>query len=90
MYQIFYTKRFEKSLKLCRKRGLDLDILKEVIEILKKEGKLPEQFRPHKLSGKYSGLWECHIKSDWLLSWSQNDYELILMMIDTGSHSDLF
>jgi mRNA interferase YafQ len=43
MYKIFYTKRFEKSLKLCRKRGLDLEIIKEVIEILKTDGKLPEQ-----------------------------------------------
>lgn len=23
--------------------------------------------KPHILSGKYAGIWECHIKPDWLL-----------------------
>jgi len=22
--------------------------------------------QPHKLSGKYADLWECHVKPDWL------------------------
>ena len=33
---------------------------------------------------------ECHIQPDWLLVWAQNDTELILVFVDTGSHSDLF
>ena len=45
---------------------------------------------PHKLSVSYEGLWECHIKGDWLLIWQQNDTELILIMTDTGTHADLF
>lgn len=51
---------------------------------------LPMQYHPHKLSGKFEGLWECHIKSDWLLIWQQNDTELVLIMTDTGTHADLF
>ena len=35
-------------------------------------------------------LWECHIQGDWLLIWSQDDTELILLFTDTGTHSDLF
>ena len=38
----------------------------------------------------YSGYWECHITPDWLLIWEQNNKELILLLVDTGSHSDLF
>lgn len=30
-------------------------------------GTLPPQYRPHKLTGQYAGLWEAHIKPDWLL-----------------------
>ena len=48
------------------------------------------KYHPHKLSGKFEGLWECHIKSDWLLIWQQNDTELVLIMTDTGTHTDLF
>ncbi|MDD4149736.1 MAG: type II toxin-antitoxin system YafQ family toxin [Bacteroidales bacterium] len=90
MYKVSYTKKFEKSLKLCQKRGLNIELAKSAIEILETDGKLPDKFKPHKLSGNYEGLWECHLKSDWLLIWSQNDTELLLIMTDTGTHSDLF
>ena len=43
-----------------------------------------------KLSGDYTDCWECHIKSDWLLVWKQNDDELTLLFTNTGTHSDLF
>ncbi|MBQ0074782.1 MAG: type II toxin-antitoxin system mRNA interferase toxin, RelE/StbE family, partial [Prevotella sp.] len=45
--------------------------------------------RPHKLHGNKEGLWECHIKADWLLIWQQNDTEMTLLMVSTGTHSDL-
>ena len=33
---------------------------------------------------------ECHIQPDWLLIWEKNDTEIILILVDTGTHSDLF
>lgn len=39
---------------------------------------------------RYSDFGECHITPDWLLIWEQNNKELILLLVDTGSHSDLF
>lgn len=62
----------------------------KVAKVLAEYGQLPESYHPHKLTGNDNGCWECHIKSDWLLIWKQNDTELILLFIDTGSHSDLF
>lgn len=90
MYSIEYSGQFKKSLKLAKKRGLPLESLYLVISILAEKGGLPQEYRPHLLSGKYSGIWECHIKPDWLLLWKQNDEELILLLLNTGSHSDLF
>jgi len=90
MYSIEYSGQFKKSLKLAKKRGLPLESLYLVISILAEKGVLPQEYRPHLLSGKYSGIWECHIKPDWLLLWKQNDEELILLLLNTGSHSDLF
>lgn len=90
MYQLEYANSFKKDLKTCKKRGYDLKLLQEAINILQESGKLPAKYQPHKLSGKLEGLWECHIKSDWLLIWQQNDTELILIMTDTGTHADLF
>lgn len=90
MYEFVYTGQFKRSLKRCVKRGLDLTRLQEVLEILRREGELPQRFSPHKLTGRYAGCWECHIQPDWLLVWQRNDKELVLILLDTGTHSDLF
>lgn len=89
-YRIIPSKRFQKDLKRCEKRGYNMELLKIVIGLLADSGELPATYRPHKLSGDYSGCWECHIKSDWLLIWEQDDMQLTLLFTGTGTHSDLF
>lgn len=89
-YEIRLSNRFKHAYKKCIKRGLDGSLFEKIIKILVQTGTLPQEYRPHKLKGDYEGLWECHISPDWLLVWEQNDKELILILIDTGSHSDLF
>ena len=81
MYTIITTNRFEKELKLCKKRGYNMELIQKVISILSNTGKLPEKYKPHKLSGNYENCWECHIKGDWLLIWMQNDQELTLVIL---------
>ncbi len=73
-----------------KKRNYNLNLLKEVIDLLQIDGKLPIKYKSHKLSGDYADCWECHIKADWLLVWKQNDNELTLLFTNTGTHSDLF
>ena len=89
-YSARYSNKFKKDMKRCEKRGYNIKLLRDAISLLSETGTLPAEYRPHKLSGKYEGLWECHIQSDWLLVWDQNDTELILLFTDTGSHADLF
>ena len=90
-YTIRYSGQFKRSYKLCKKRGLDISKLEHVIRLLAQSGSLPKEYDPHKLVGrKWSGYWECHIDPNWLLIWDQNDTELILLLLDTGTHSDLF
>ncbi len=88
-YRIETPSSFTKALKRCIKRGLNYEHFETVVKLLAAEGVLPKKYRPHKLSGKYNGLWECHILPDWLLIWRQDDQELVLIMVNTGSHSDL-
>ena len=90
MYNIKYTSRFNKDLKRCAKRGLDIQLIKTAVELLASSGALPPQYRPHKLQGEFQGIWECNIKPDWLMTWEQNDAELTLLFLQTGTHSDLF
>ena len=45
MYSIDYTKRFNKDLKRCMKRGLDLQMIHEAIALLRATGTLPMKYR---------------------------------------------
>jgi len=90
MYSIEYTGLFIKQSKLCKKRGCNIDLLEETIQLLADTGKLPPKYKTHKLIGKYTGCWECHIQPDWLLVWKQDDNKLILLFTNTGTHSDIF
>lgn len=89
-YRVKFTKGFNKDVELCRRRGYDMTRLKRVLDILIDTGTVPILYRPHKLSGNHEGEWECHIGPDWLLIWEQHDTELTLLMLSTGTHSDLF
>lgn len=79
-----------RDLKTCKRRGYDINRLWHIIGKLQNGETLPTSCRPHKLSGNHEGEWECHIGHDWLLIWEQNDTELTLLMLSTGTHSDLF
>ena len=56
------------------------------------EQPLPERYRDHALinSRQYKDVRECHIQPDWLLIYRIVRDRLILKLIRTGSHSDLF
>ena len=56
MYELEYANSFEKDLKRCKKRGYNLRLFQEAIDILQEKGELPAQYRPHKLSGTLAGL----------------------------------
>ena len=89
-YRIETPSSFTKALKRCLKRGLEYELFENVVKILATEGSLPPKYRPHKLSGKYNGLWECHIQPDWLLIYLVENDILTLTLVDTGTHADLF
>ena len=89
-YRYAATKQFEKDVKLCVRQGKSIALLKNVITLLLEDGRLPSEYHPHKLTGRLEGLWECHIQSDWLLLWKQNNDELIMVMTRTGTHSAVF
>ena len=90
MLEIVQSNQFRKDLKLARKRGLKIERLKEVVNILAEQKKLEDKYRDHGLSGEYKGFRECHIEPDWLLVYRIDEDVLELFLFRTGSHSDLF
>lgn len=87
---IIASNRFRKDLKNARKRGLNLDKLTAVVDLLADQIPLDARYRDHALSGNYSAFRECHIDPDWLLVYRQDPDALELFLFRTGSHSDLF
>ena len=89
-YELRITGEFKQNLKLCKRRGLPLDELWAVVNKLLNGETLEEKYHAHILTADRRGQWECHIQPNWLLIWEQHDNELILVLISTGTHSDLF
>jgi mRNA interferase YafQ len=87
-----FTGQFKKDYKLAIKRGCKPEALQEVITMLVTEQPLPDKYRDHALvnSRNYQDMRECHIEPDWLLVYKIVRENLILKLIRTGSHSDLF
>ncbi len=71
-----------------KKRGLDITLLEDVIDILHQGEQLSDKHRDHALTGNYQGFRECHIKSDWLLIYLVDNDVLVLTLVDTRTHSD--
>ena len=90
MLTLITTTQFRKDLKRIKKRGLNLNSLKFVLDTLQKQEPLPLKYREHALVGNYKGFRECHIEPDWLLIYTVSSEKLILTAARTGSHSDLF
>lgn len=90
MLQVVWTVKFKKEYKLCMKRGKKMDLLDDVIRMLAAQQPLPAKYKDHVLSNNWEGFRECHIEPDWLLIYGVSNERLILTLVRTGSHSDLF
>jgi len=53
MLTVKYSNLFKKDFKLMKKRGLNINLLKEVVEMLANQKTLPDKYRDHYLTGNY-------------------------------------
>lgn len=92
MLKIEMHKQFKRDYKLAVKRGCDPQKLSDVISILANEQPLPQKYKDHSLTNSkhYKNVRECHIEPDWLLIYKIVGQTLVLELMRTGTHSDLF
>jgi mRNA interferase YafQ len=86
--RLITTSGFERDLRRIKRQRKDLDKIEVIVELLRANGTLPPKCRVHPLSGEWEGHWDCHVEPDWLLIYKLPPGALIL--VRTGSHSDLF
>ena len=89
MYTLKITSQFKKDLKRIQNNPAKIKHLKEVLELLEKDGAVPERFKPHRLIGDYVGFLECHVENDLLLIWLDPE-EYVIKLVRLGTHSELF
>lgn len=89
-YEIVKTSRFKKDFKRALKRGCSPDKFAYILNRLVHDQPLEAKHRDHALSGDFEGFRECHITPDWLLIYCIEQDVLVLTLIRTGTHSDLF
>ena len=88
MKQVSQTKQFARDIKRMKKRGKDLEKLKDIVKKLVQGKVLPQKNKDHALVGSWKPSRDCHIEPDWLLIYTTDDDSLRLER--TGTHSDLF
>ena len=89
-YSIILTGKFRKHLKNLKKQNKDLKLLEKIISTLAKGERLLSKNKDHKLVNNYEGARECHITPDWLLIYEIVEDKLLLILLASGSHSELF
>lgn len=91
-YKVVYSNKFKKALKKVVKQNKDIEKLLDVVDKLAIKENLEKKYKNHNLvnSQEYQNCKECHIEPDWLLVYKYVDDELILLLMNTGSHSEIF
>ena len=90
MLNIAFTNQYLKDLELMKRRNLPKSELDEVVKLLSEEQPLLPKHKDHALKGDFVGYRECHIRPNWLLMYKIDKLILTLVLIRTGTHSDLF
>jgi mRNA interferase YafQ len=91
-FEIHYSNRFKRQYKklLRSPRSKIIEELKRVITSLAEGKTLEPRYYNHKLIGQLTGFQECHIAPDWLLIYQIYEEKLILELVATGTHNELF
>ena len=90
MLNIVWKSQFKKDFKKISKHQKNLEKLSYIVKEIQQGKALSAKYKNHKLKGDYIDCWECHIEPDWLLIYKIDYTQNELILIRTGSHSDLF
>lgn len=70
------------------KQGKNIDTLLNVVDRLSKKQQLDFKYRVY--TGKrFKGCRDCHIEPDWILIYKYLEDEIVLLLVNTGSHSEV-
>ena len=71
-YTAYYTNKIKRQLRTLQKRGYNMNLFKDVVEMLLDGAALPAKYCDHPLHGDRHGYRDCHIQGDWVLIYKIN------------------
>lgn len=89
MKSIRYSTKYKKDIKKYAKNIKFLTALYKIVTFLEQGKPIPTEYKPHPLRGEYKGCMECHVLSDFLLIW-YDENEDVVWLERIGTHSELF
>lgn len=90
MLSVIKSKKYQKSLKIyLRHKSFSIEKLEKIIMLIRKQTPLDPAQRDHRLKGKLESMRECHIYPNVLLIYKISEKELVLLLVDIGSHPKL-
>jgi mRNA interferase YafQ len=88
MKNVSQTRQFSRDVKRMRRRGKNLEKLRETVKLLAEGTPLPPTYRDHPLPRPWQPARDRHIEADWVLIYTIDKESLRLER--TGTHTDLF
>ena len=89
MKTVRYSTQYKKDIKRYANKPDYLIALREIVMLLEEGLPIPLRHRPHRLFGEYKGCMECHVLSDFLLIWMDEENDIVWLE-RIGTHSELF
>jgi mRNA interferase YafQ len=90
LFSVVPTNRFKLDLKRISRQNKNTDELETIVNIIADRDILPPTNRDYILKGNYREHRECHIEPDRLLIYRVDEDDETIILVSTGSHSDLF
>ena len=91
MYIVDSTKAYRKAYKRVSKhKDFNRQVLEYIIDALSRGEKLEPKYQDHQLTGEFKEYRECHLQHNLLLMYQIHENVLVLLLVDLGTHDDLF
>ncbi|MDD5056144.1 MAG: type II toxin-antitoxin system YafQ family toxin [Candidatus Peribacteraceae bacterium] len=83
---IRYHRRFRHDVKKLQKSGMNMDPLRDFISACER-WPLLSSYQTHQLSGDKVGMWDAHIRHNWVVLFEKHPDHILLLR--TGTHAAL-
>lgn len=76
-----------KDMKRWRKSGQSMEPFDEFVLTVREMWPPPRKFEAHMLTGNYEGLWDIHLRQNWVIILQYENG--VLYFVRMGTHADL-